>query len=73
MSNRKLQRIKIKIDYDSDVPRCNTCKNYKKAKTVLVNSLPRFQFQRCSLHNFKPDEFGLCKDWVDKKTKQVLE
>ena len=73
MSNKKLQKLKIRIEYENNVPRCGSCEYYLKAKTVLVNSLPRWQFQKCKLHNFKPDITGLCKDWVDNKTKETLE
>lgn len=59
MSNKKLQRLKIKIDYESNVPKCDNCKYYLKPKTVLINSLPRYQFQKCKLHSFKPDPTGL--------------
>ncbi len=74
MSNKKLKAIKIKIEYEASVPRCNICSFYRKPKTVLVNSVPRYVFSKCSIHPLlKPDEFGLCKDWMDKKTKEVLE
>lgn len=74
MSNKKLKTIKIKINYDDNVPRCGICLNYVKPKTVLVNSVPRFVFSKCKAQALlKPSELGICDNWIDKKTKETLE
>jgi len=55
--------IKAAINYDPDVPRCDSCTSFRQAGTHLVNSIPRFHHARCVKHGFQPKACGCCDTW----------
>jgi hypothetical protein len=51
------------LNYDPDAPRCQNCAGFRKAGTLLVNSLPRQVQDRCKRHGFKVNPMGCCDAW----------
>jgi hypothetical protein len=62
MSN--LARLKIKVHYEKNVPRCETCIQFKESKIVLShNSIPKRINQHCKLHGFAIARASVCDTW----------
>ena len=59
-------RAKTRIGYETDVPRCENCAHYKKARTFLVNSLPRFFPTQCRQFRLLVDPNAACDSWRGK-------
>lgn len=59
-----LASLKRQLHYDSDVPRCETCKHFRKAGSVLIDSLPRAFGPKCTLHDFNVRQCGCCDTWA---------
>jgi Zn finger protein HypA/HybF involved in hydrogenase expression len=70
-TGKKAAKAKVAIEYEQNVPRCDTCKHYRQAKTLLFNSLPHWLPNRCLQHNIRVDPMGLCRTW-ESKSGEVL-
>ncbi len=62
----ELRKLKKSIEYDPNIPRCETCVNFCKSKKVAVNNI-------CIKYSFIINKNGLCNSWVHKVTKEILE
>ncbi len=69
----ELRKLKKSIEYDPNIPRCETCVNFCKSKKVIVNSIPRLSPAKCIKYSFIINKNGLCNSWVHKVTKEILE
>ena len=58
--------LKRRLSFDGDVPRCETCMHYRKAGSILIDSLPRFVSAACKLHSFNVRPVACCDTWTDK-------
>ena len=52
------------VNYEKNAPRCESCRHYRKAATVLLGSLPQKMDARCRRHGFKVSQFGCCDTWA---------
>lgn len=57
--------LKRSLHYDGDVPRCETCRHYRKSGSMLVDSIPRFYSASCTLHSFNVKPISCCDTWID--------
>ena len=51
------------VNYEEDAPRCASCKSFRKAGTILVNSLPTPVKDKCMKHGFLAKAQGCCDSW----------
>lgn len=65
-TGKRHKKVQAAIDYEHDVPRCDTCKNYRHAKVHLINSLPHWLPCRCLKHSIRVEPMGVCKTWEGK-------
>jgi hypothetical protein len=61
--SRRNRSIKLAVNYDDNVPRCDSCVHFRQAGLHLVNSLPRHHRARCVKHEFEPKACGVCDTW----------
>lgn len=65
MLHKQALALKAKaVNYEKDAPRCENCKHFRKAGTMLVDSLPKQVPAKCKLHGFKAQPFGCCDTWA---------
>ena len=50
-------------NYEGDAPRCESCKAFRKAGTILINSLPTPVKAKCMKHGFLVKAQGCCDSW----------
>lgn len=62
-----LKRLKRKVGWESNTPRCETCVHYLRSKMYLIDSLPRINHPMCKLHDFQTRTNALCNSWVNKE------
>lgn len=62
----KLSQKRKKWGYESSVPRCATCVNFKPGGFFLLDSLPRHFGPKCKEGGFGVDLVGVCDRWKGK-------
>lgn len=59
-------KLKNLWNYERSVPRCESCKHYRKPGWFLVrDSLTRGTPPQCTLGGFEVKPAGCCDQWVD--------
>ena len=67
------KRLRKKVDYELDVPRCANCASYRKGRAVLTtNSMTRWQKPWCVTNEFQIHEQAVCNLWTSKKGEKLL-
>lgn len=56
-------RRRKRAGYEPDVPRCQTCQHFRKARLKLRNSLPYHVPTQCDLGDFIVEPTGCCDFW----------
>lgn len=69
---RKASKIRKRIGYDPDAPRCSNCKHFRKSHLELKNSTPQYHQSRCKEYDVIIEENGCCDYWVCKRTGVTL-
>lgn len=59
-----LSRLRKQWNYETNVPRCEVCKNYRRGKTFLRNSLPVTSQPLCKLGSFTVKPTACCDKFV---------
>ncbi len=59
----KLGKLRKKVNYETNVPRCQTCVHYRKAPTFLRNSLPIKGQALCVQYHFTVAPMSVCDSW----------
>jgi hypothetical protein len=59
----RLQKLRKKVEYETDTPRCSNCTNYRKAAYYLRDSLPVPTHAMCVLHAFTVRPNACCNKW----------
>ncbi len=72
LTGPRARKVKNSVEYETNVPRCETCKHFRKTKTILINSLPWWLPVRCVKHSLKVEATAICNTW-ESKTGEVLE
>lgn len=62
-----ISRLRQLCHYEKDVPRCETCTQYKRPGLFLVNSLPRKSPPWCKLSDFGVKPTAVCDHWRNAK------
>jgi hypothetical protein len=63
-----LAKLKVKLHYEKDVPRCATCRHFKSSRIVMTtHSQTRVQKPLCGLHGFITGPANVCDTWVSHK------
>jgi hypothetical protein len=52
------------MGFERDVPRCETCKAYRRARTRLVEETPVKMPARCAVGGFEIRPVDCCDHWV---------
>jgi hypothetical protein len=60
-----LSRLRKKVSYDPDTPRCENCLHYRRPGTYLRDSLPRTSPPQCKLHGFTVKASASCDSWEE--------
>lgn len=63
----RLSRLRKKVNYDTDVPRCQTCIHFRKSRTFFRDSLPVKSHPLCHKHDFIVAPMSVCDNWQDRK------
>ena len=64
---RSMKARRRAAHYDANPPRCQTCARFKKAVTVLRDSLPTMSAPpSCALHKYRVKSYAVCDDWIGK-------
>lgn len=53
-----------KAGYEPDVPRCQTCRHFRKAHLELHDSLPHWKHHWCKRGEFIVQPMGCCDHWT---------
>lgn len=61
-----LKRLRKRVAWESDVPRCQTCRHFRERGYRLVNSLPKIVRAHCVLHTFETRPCAVCDCWATK-------
>lgn len=69
----QLKRLRKKVGYELDVPRCGNCRDYCQARSWLKDSLPQKGQHFCRQHHFSVHPNAVCDDWFDSKNGVPLE
>lgn len=60
-----MSKLKKKVGYESNVPRCVTCRYFRKAKIVLTeNSNTKRVHHYCINHGFSIAANSVCDTWI---------
>lgn len=62
----KLARLRKKVNYETDIPRCETCTHYRARRIYLYDSLPRVAQTICAKHSFWVRANAVCDTWAGK-------
>lgn len=63
----KLGQLRKRINYETNVPRCETCVAFKKPYVYLMtNSLPARSKPLCKAHQFTIQALSCCDKWTGK-------
>jgi hypothetical protein len=60
------RRVKNRIGFEMNVPRCDNCRYFSKAKTELFNSIPVRFFAQCKKFKIQCHENAVCNEWKGK-------
>ena len=61
-------RAKRRVNYETDVPRCETCIHWQPARIVMTtNSNTRRANPMCKLHHFTNAANSVCDTWKNTK------
>lgn len=60
------------VNYEDDAPRCASCKAFRKAGTILINSLPTPVKPKCMKHGFLAKAQGCCDSWHSKDGETLM-
>lgn len=63
----RLGRLRKKVNYETDIPRCQTCVHFRKSRIFLKNSIPIKSQAMCHKHEFTAAPMAVCDDWKDSK------
>ena len=63
-----MSQLKKKLNYETNVPRCETCVSYRRQKYLLTtDSIPVKRIVPiCFKHGFTVAENSVCDSWNDK-------
>ncbi len=61
-----LSRLRKKVGYDTDIPRCQTCKQFRKPGSFLRDSLPVKSPAMCKQHDFTVQPLSVCDSWTSR-------
>jgi len=65
-----MAKLKKKVGYETNVPRCETCSHFKKATVVLTeNSNTKRVNHYCANHGFTIAVNSVCDTWGNKLEK----
>ena len=64
VNHQAAARTRKKIGYETDVPRCENCCMFQKARTMLVDSLPRYFKANCRQFRLHVDPNAICNSWT---------
>ena len=68
--NHKTKRRSV--EYDTDTPRCQTCKQYRKTHHVVNNGRPTgVATIWCQMNKFPVRPAGLCNLWESKRGEKL--
>jgi hypothetical protein len=60
-----LSKLKKKVNYEHNVPRCAICANFQKSKVVLTtDSMTKRINHHCNRHGFSVALNSVCDTWV---------
>jgi hypothetical protein len=59
----KQARLRKRVNYETDIPRCENCSHYRKPGKYLIDSLPRTSPPQCKLHEFVVRPNACCDYW----------
>ena len=60
----KLSQLRKRVDYRTNVPRCETCEHFRKSNIYLTtNSIPARSKAMCVRHHFDVKPNALCDEW----------
>jgi hypothetical protein len=62
----KLGKLRRKVGYDTNVPRCATCIHRRTYAHRLRDSLPMRTVHICKKHDFECASFAVCDHWQHK-------
>lgn len=63
-----LTKLKVKLHYEKDVPRCQTCKHFRPSHLVMTtNSRTMVQPPLCGRHSFLAKPTSVCDTWINSK------
>lgn len=63
----RLSKLRKKVNYDTDIPRCQTCIHFRKSQTFFRESLPVKSHAMCHKHEFTTAPLAVCDSWTDSK------
>lgn len=63
----RLSKLRKAVNYDVDVPRCQTCVHFRKPGSFLRNSLPVKSPALCKQHDFTVQPLSVCDNWTSRK------
>lgn len=66
LTGKHAAMVKTRADYESDVPRCQTCRHFRSARILLVEGLAKPYPDRCKLHRVACEPAGLCATWENR-------
>jgi hypothetical protein len=69
----RLSRLRKAVNYDTDIPRCQTCKHLRKPGSFLKNSLPVKSPALCKQHDFTVQLLSVCDNWTGRKGETLHE
>lgn len=72
-TGRKAAAVRVRVDYEASVPRCETCRHFRGRRTHLVDGAPVAFPDRCRQHLIACEPAGVCATWEDKATGEKLE
>jgi hypothetical protein len=60
-----MSKLKKKVGYETNIPRCKTCTNFREAKIVLIkNSKTKRINHCCAKHGFTIAINSVCDTWL---------
>lgn len=71
MTRSGAAKMKQSMGFEADVPRCQTCSSYRKARTKLFDGELVKQAAMCSIGRFKVTPTDCCDRWSGKDGSQL--
>ena len=65
------QKLKRTMGYEDDVPRCQSCRAFRKARWVWDEDVPIRQPAFCSVGRFAVRPLACCDRWVGKRGEKL--